>query len=66
MYFLGGGLYRRGSANMSWSSTHVLFWIIGPPYVGEGGGVIQRPFSLLPLTGFEPMQAQSKQQVLAP
>ena len=34
-------LYRRSSAIMSWSSTHVLFWIIEPPSVG---GSPQCPF----------------------
>ena len=37
-------LYRRSSAIMSCTSTHGLFWIIGPPFslffwgVGGGGG----------------------------
>ena len=45
-------LYRRSSAIMSWSSTDVLFWIIGPPSVG---GSSQLPFSL-PWPGLEPAQ----------
>ena len=62
-FFFFRFLYRRSSAILSWSSTHVLFWIIGPPYVR---GSTQRPFSLVPLAGFEPMQRQSIQQVPTP
>ena len=36
-------LYRRSSAIISWSSIHVLVWIIGKPYVQ---GAFQRPFSV--------------------
>ena len=37
-FFFFWFLYRRCSGIMSWSSTHVLFWTIGPPSVVVGGG----------------------------
>ena len=54
----------------AWFSYHFLLVFhsrpvrtVGPPSVG---GSSQRPFSLLPLPGLEPRQAQCKQQVPTP
>ena len=60
-FFFVQFLYRRSSAIISWSSTDVLFW----NHMGTlcAGGHPNVPFSLLPLLGLEPMQAQSEQQV---
>ena len=62
-FFFFRFLYRRGSAIMSWSSTHVLFGSLGHLM---WGGLPNVHFSFVPLTGFEPMQGQPKQQVPTP
>ena len=56
-------LYRR-------SSAIILLVFHSRPVLDHWatlcGGSTQRPFSLVPLAGFEPMQAQPKQQVPTP
>ena len=56
--FLKFFLYRRGSAIILLVFHSCPVRTIGPPSVGGGGGgwhSSQRPFSLVPLTGFKPM-----------
>ena len=62
----GGCFYTRGSAIILLVFHSRPVWTDGPSSVGGGGGGHPNPFSLLPLTGFEPMQAQSKQEVPTP
>ena len=55
---------------MSWSSTHVLFWIIGPPSVcvcGGGGGVTPMSiFRLCPLQGSNPCRGNPNNKYQRP